>query len=457
MRCRRHIYAATLAAVSILSSSSLPFAQQSARSGIDWPQFRGINASGAAEGFALPERWNAVTGANVRWTATVPGLSHSSPIVWGDMVCVTTAVAQGREEALKVGLYGDITPVDDATSLSWEVHCFDKKNGAKRWSVVAHKGMPKIKRHPKGTHANSTLATDGRRIVAMFGAEGLFAYDTGGTLLWRKDLGLLDSGYFQVPEAQWGFASSPVVHGDRVIVQADVQEGSFLAAFDVATGREIWRAARNDYPTWSTPTVHSATGRTQVIVNGFKHVGGYDLETGKELWRMTGGGDIPVPTPVVHRDLAIITNAHGPAAPIFAIRLGATGDISLAAGSLSNDHVAWSQQRDGAYMQTPVVYQEQLYVCRDNGVLSVYEVSTGKRLYQQRVADGTTGFTASAVAGDGKVYYSSEDGSVLVIKAGPVFEQIAENEMGETLMATPAISEGTIFFRTRTRLVAVAR
>jgi outer membrane protein assembly factor BamB len=457
MRCQRQTYVATVAAVWILSASSLPFAQQSPRPGIDWPQFRGIGANGISEGFSLPERWNVATGENVRWTAAVPGLSHSSPIVWGDMVCVTTAVAQGKEEALKVGLFGDITPVDDATSLSWEVYCFDKKNGARRWSAVAHKGIPKIKRHPKGTHANSTLATDGRRLVAMFGSEGLFAYDTSGTLLWRKDLGLLESGFFQVPEAQWGFASSPVIHGDRVIVQADVLKGSFLATFDVATGRELWRTARNDYPTWSTPTVHSANDRTQVIVNGFKHVGGYDLATGKELWRMNGGGDIPVPTPVVHGDLAIITNAHGPAAPIFAVRIGATGDISLAAGAQTNDHVAWSQQREGAYMQTPIVYREQLYVCRDNGVLSVYEVATGRRLYQQRLADGTTGFSASAVAGDGKVYYASEDGSVLVIKAGPVFEQIAENEMGETLMATPAISEGTIFFRTRTRLTAVAR
>jgi outer membrane protein assembly factor BamB len=203
--------------------------------------------------------------------------------------------------------------------------------------------------------------------------------------------------------------------------------------------------------------VHSANGRTQVIVNGFKHIGGYDLETGKELWRMKGGGDIPVPTPLVHRNLAIITNAHGSAAPIFAVRLGATGDVSLAAGAQTNDHIVWSQQRKGAYMQTPIVYREHLYVCRDNGVLSVYDVATGRRVYQQRLADGTTGFSASAVAGDGKVYYSSEDGSVLVIKAGAVFEQIAENDMGETLMATPAISEGTIFFRSRTRLVAVAR
>jgi outer membrane protein assembly factor BamB len=448
---------ATLAAVSILSVSNLLLAQQSARPGIDWPQFRGISANGTAEGFALPERWNVAAGQNVRWTAAVPGLSHSSPIVWGEMVCVTTAVAQDKEEALKVGLFGDITPVDDVPRLSWEVHCFDKKNGTRRWSAVAHKGIPKIKRHPKGTHANSTLATDGRRLVAMFGSEGLFAYDTSGTLLWRKDLGLLESGFFQVPEAQWGFASSPVIHGDRVIVQADLLKGSFLAAFDLATGRELWRTERNDYPTWSTPTVHSANGRTQVIVNGFKHVGGYDLATGKELWRMKGGGDIPVPTPVVHRDIVIITNAHGPAAPIFAVRVGATGDISLAAGAQTNDHIIWSHQRDGAYMQTPIVYREHLYICRDNGVLSVYEVATGRRLYQQRLADGTTGFSASVVAGDGKVYYASEDGTVFVIKAGPVFAQIAKNEMDETLMATPAISEGMIFFRSRTRLVAVAR
>ncbi len=438
-------------------SASLPFAQQNARPGVDWPQFRGTSANGVAEGFPLPERWSMADGANIRWKAPVAGLSHSSPVVWGALVCLSTAVAQDKEEALKVGLFGDITPVDDATPLSWEVHCFDKKDGTKRWSAVAHKGVPKIKRHPKGTHANATLATDGRRLVAMFGAEGLFAYDSAGKLLWQKDLGWLDSGFFQVPEAQWGFASSPVIHGDRVVVQADVQKGSFLAAFDSATGRELWRTARNDYPTWSTPTVHSANGRTQVIVNGFRHVGGYDLETGKELWRMKGGGDIPVPTPVVDGGLVIITNSHGPAAPIFAVRVNAIGDISLASGLQTGEYIAWSQQREGAYMQTPIVYRGQLYVCRDTGVLSAYEVATGKRLYQQRLGDGTTGFSASAVAGDGKIYYSSEDGSVLVVKAGPVFEQVAENEMGETLMATPAISEGTLFFRTRTHLVAVAQ
>ncbi len=444
-------------ALLLIATSLATPAQERPRQGIDWPQFRGIDASGVAEGYPLPLSWNVETGENVRWKATIPGLSHSSPVVWRDTVCVTTAVAQNKEEQLRVGLYGDITPVDDATPLSWEVHCFDKTSGAKRWSAVAHNGVPKIKRHPKNTHASPTLATDGRYLVAMFGSEGLYAYDLKGKLVWKKDLGLLESGFFQVPTAQWGFASSPIIHGDRVIVQADVLKGSFLAAFELATGKEIWRTPRSDYPTWSTPTVHVSNLRTQIIVNGFKHVGGYDLKTGSELWRMKSGGDIPVPTPVVGRDLVFITNAHGSTAPIFAVRTGASGDISLEGGAAASDHVAWSQPREGAYMQTPVVYGDLLYVCRDNGVLSVYEAATGKRMYQQRLADGRTGFSASAVAGDGKLYYSSEEGSVLVIKAGPTFEQLKENAMGETVMATPAISEGSIFVRTRTRLVAIGK
>jgi outer membrane protein assembly factor BamB len=162
-----------------------------------------------------------------------------------------------------------------------------------------------------------------------------------------------------------------------------------------------------------------------------------------------------VPTPIVGDGLIFVTNAHGPGAPIYAIKPTATGDISLAEGATSNAHIAWSTPREGAYMQTPLFYRGHLYVCRDNGVLSVYDAKTGERKYQQRLADGKTGFTASAVAADGKVYYTSEDGGVYVIKAGPVFEQLAENPLGETAMATPAISDGVLFFRTRSHLVAV--
>jgi outer membrane protein assembly factor BamB len=432
-------------------------AQTAPRAGVDWPQFRGIQASGVDDSAALPAQWDVATGRHVRWKAAIPGLSHSSPVVWGDQVCLTTAVAKGKDENLKVGLYGDIEPVEDQTTMSWELHCLDKRTGARRWSAVAHAGVPKIKRHPKATHANSTLATDGRYLVAMFGSEGLYAYDMKGTLVWKKDLGVLRSAFFAVPEAQWGFASSPVIHGNRVIVQADVIGDSFLAAFDLATGRELWRTARADYPTWSTPTVDTTGGRAQIIVNGFKHVGGYDLDTGKPLWRMAGGGDIPVPTPIVRDGLAYVTNAHGGKAPILAVRTSASGDVSLTGDARANAGVAWSQPRDGAYMQTPVVYRGYLYVCRDNGVLSVFDAETGEQAYQQRLGDGLTGFTASAVAGDGKIYYTSEDGGVVVIKAGPGYEKLAENAFRETAMATPAISEGVLFFRTRTQLVAVGQ
>jgi outer membrane protein assembly factor BamB len=190
-------------------------------------------------------------------------------------------------------------------------------------------------------------------------------------------------------------------------------------------------------------------------VNGWKHAGGYDAETGEEIWRLSGGGDIPVPGPVVAHDLVFITNAHGSDAPIYAIRLDARGDISLGDGETSNEHISWSVPRGGAYMQTPLVYGPLLYNCRDNGVLSVYDARSGDRKYQQRLGGGGGGFTASPVAADGKVYFTSEDGDVYVVKAGPEYELLAINPLGEVTMATPALSEGTLYFRTRTHLLAI--
>ena len=257
------------------------------------------------------------------------------------------------------------------------------------------------------------------------------------------------------PEAQWAFASSPIIHGDRVIIQVDVQKDSFVAALDLASGRELWRTPRADVPTWSTPAVVGTGAGAQVVLNGWKHIGGYDLETGKERWRMTGGGDIPVPTPIAAHGLVVITNAHGGQSPIYAIRPTAQGDITLKPGETSNAHIAWSVPRDGAYMQTPLVYGDLLYVCKDNGVLSVFDVKTGQRAYQARLADGSTGFSASPVASNGHLYFTSEEGDVYVIAAGREFKQVAVNPLGEVVMATPAISDGALFFRTRGHLVAV--
>lgn len=422
---------------------------------VHWPTFRGLNARGIAEGFTTPIRWNVPAGENVKWKTPVPGLGHSSPVIWGNRLFVTTAVGEANPR-LRVGLYGDIGSVQDLATHKWIVYCLDKQSGKILWERAAYTGVPKIKRHPKSTHASSTPATDGRHVVAMFGSEGLYCYDVNGKLLWKKDLGVLDSGFFMVPAAQWGFGSSPIIFQDKVFLQCDVQKGSFVAAFSIKDGRELWRTPRGDVPTWSSPTIHQAEGRTLLLVNGFKHIGGYDAATGKEIWRLKGGGDIPVPTPIVAHGLVFITNAHGRLAPIYAIRLDASGDISLAENTTSNEYVAWSLPRDGAYMITPLVYGDYLYSSKNNGALGCYEAKTGNRAYQERLGDGTTGFTASPVAADGKLYYSSEDGDVFVIKAGPKFELLAKNPMGEVCMATPAISEGTLFFRTQGHVVSIA-
>jgi outer membrane protein assembly factor BamB len=445
---------ASVVALTALAASVTAARSALPRPGVDWPGFRGIQAGGVSEGAKTAAEWNVPAGRNVRWRVKVPGLAHSSPVVWGERLCVTTAVS-GKDDPLRVGLYGDIASVDDATPHTWRVLCYDKRTGAPLWDQVATQGVPRVKRHTKATQANATAAMDEGHVAALFGAEGLYVYDAKGKLLWKKDLGLLDAGYFHHPEAQWGHASSPVIHDGTLLVLADIQKGSFLAAFDVATGRERWRTPRADVPTWGSPTVHVEGGRAQVVVNGWKHIGGYDLATGRELWRMKGGGDIPVPTPVAAHGLFFITNAHGGSAPIYAVRTSASGDISLAGEQTANTHVAWSQPRDGGYMQTPIVYRGHLYVCRDSGVLSVFDATTGQRLYQTRLTEGG-GYTASPVAADGKVYFTGEDGDVHVVRAGPAFELLAKNPLGEVTLASPAVSEGVLYFRTRGHLVAVA-
>lgn len=431
------------------------FAETPGKSG-NWPSFRGPSAAGVADGFPAPVSWNVEASKGVRWKTPIPGLGHSSPIVWGDRVFITSAISGRADAKLKVGLYGDIAPVEDDTSHAYMVYCLDKKTGKILWERTAYKGVPKVKRHTKSTHANPTMATDGNHVIASFGSEGLYCYDPSGRLLWKKDLGVLDSGFYMVPGAQWGFASSPIIDDGKIYVQCDVQKDSFLAALDVKDGHEIWRTKRDDVPTWSTPAVCKAGNRKILIVNGYKHIGGYDAASGKEVWRLIGGGDIPVPTPIIAGDLIFITNAHGRMAPIYAIKTTANGDISLTGDQTSNDNIVWFKHREGGYMQTPLVYGDYLYVCRDNGVLNCYAVKTGQSIYNERLGTGRTGFTASGVAADGKLYYTSEEGEIYVVKAGPNFELLATNSMGEICMATPAISEGSLIFRTQSHVVAVA-
>jgi len=440
----------------LLLGLTIAFGAVAAETGdTNWPAFRGLHASGVADGFATPVRWSVAREQNIKWKTPVPGLGHSAPIVWDNRLFVTTAIRARGKARLKPGLYGDITPVSDRTQIRWVLFCFDRETGKLLWERTANEGVPRTKRHPKSSHANPTPVTDGRHVVAFFGSEGIYCYDTDGRPLWEKDLGLLDAGFYRAPAAQWGFGSSPVIYDGHVIVQCDVQKGSFIAALDITNGQEVWRTPRDDVPTWSTPTIDVRPGRAQVIVNGYKHIGGYDLRSGRELWRLAGGGDIPVPTPVVGHDLVYLTSAHGGMSPICAVRIDAEGDLGQTNGSSRNEHVAWGYERGGNYMQTPLVYGKHLYLCSDRGVLSCLDAVTGRYIYQQKLPIRSA-FTASPVAADGKIYLTAENGHVAVVKAGAEFQLIATNDLGESCLATPAVSTGQLFFRTRHRLVAVS-
>lgn len=445
---------AVAAAVSSLTCAlSLLYAQDGA--GVHWPSFRGPHASGVAEGYKTPTEWDLASGKNIAWRTEIPGLGHSSPIVWGSRIFVTSAISGKADPELKVGLYGNIQPVEDDSVHRWMLYCIDKATGKILWQRIAHEGVPKIKRHTKSTHANSTPVSDGRHVVAFFGSEGLYCYDLDGNLLWKKDLGVLDAGYYRVPAAQWGTGSSPIIFDGMVIVQCDVQSGSFLAAFRLEDGSEAWRSNRKDVPTWSTPTVQDVAGQSLLLVNGYNHIGGYDAHTGDEVWRMRGGGDIPVPTPIVAKGLAFFTNAHGGPSPIYAVHLQARGEIALKEGETANDQVAWSIPRGGAYMPTPIIYRDRLYVCRDNGVLRVFDAATGNQAIDNVRLPGAA-YTSSPVAADGKVYFTSEEGEVSVVAAGDAFQQLALNSLDEIHMSSPAISEGALYFRTKGHLTAVS-
>jgi len=421
-----------------------------------WPQYRGPRASGVDDSRALPTRWDAATGEGVRWQAPIPGLAHASPIVWGDRVYVATAVSAGAKSELKVGLYGNIESAPEKDVNQWRLIALDKTSGAVIWDVLAHEAVPKVARHTKATHCNSTPATDGQRIVAIFGSEGLFCFEAAtGKLLWKKDLGPMDSGYFQVPTAQWGFASSPILHEGKVIVQVDVQKDSFVAVFDLATGEERWRTARSDVPTWGTPTIVTAGGRTQIAVNGWHHSGGYDFATGRELWRYDGGGDIPVPTPVAAGDLIYFTSAHGRSRPMRAIRADATGDLTPDDSGAMKPGVAWNHDRKGSYMQTPIVVGDLLYGCTDVGLLTCFDAKTGEIRYSERLSKTSEGYTASPVSDGRNLFFTSELGNVFIVPANGTFSVLANNPLGETCLSTPAISEGVLFFRTREKIVAV--
>lgn len=420
-----------------------------------WPAFRGPSASGVADGQDLPLTWDVERGLHLRFRTRIPGLAHSSPIVWGDRLFVTSAISSLPDATFRPGLYGDGDASEDRSAQRWVVYALDKRTGEILWERIAREGEPRDKRHVKATYANSTPATDGRHVVALFGSEGLYAWDVDGRPLWTKDLGRLDVGAYDLPSYEWGSASSPILWSGKVLVQCDTQDDSFLLALDADTGRTLWRTERDELPSWGTPTVYPGPPRAELITNGSNFIRGYDPENGAELWRLGGSSKITAPTPVFGEGLIVVASGRAPERPIFAVRPGALGDISVAAPGAANEFVAWSKTQRGPYMPTPLIYRGRLYVLANGGVLDAYDLATGAEIYRQRIPHAGSGFSASPVAADGRLYLPSEDGDVFVVRAGDTFELLATNSLGEPLMASPAISEGTLYLRAENSLFAI--
>lgn len=422
-----------------------------------WPSFRGPSASGIADGQNLPDKWDVKTGENILWRTAVPGLAHSSPVVWGNQIFVTSAVSSDPKATFRPGLYGDGDASKDRSLHKWMLYAIDKRNGKVLWERLAHQGEPIDKRHIKSTYANSTPATDGRIVVTWFGSQGVYAYDINGRFLWKVDVGRLDLGAYDIPTVEWGPASSPIIWNNLVILQCDNQTDSFLLALDAATGQTVWKTPREELPSWGTPTVAQTSSGPELITNASNYIRAYDPRTGKELWRLGGSSKITAPTPVYADDLIVVVSGRGPERPIFVVRPNSRGDLTLPDGKRSSESVVWSMTGRGSYMPTPLVYQGTLYVLNNNGLFDAYELKTGREIYRQRLPLVGSGFSASPIAADGKIYLSNEDGEILVIGAGEKFTHIGTNSMGELLMATPAMSEGVMYVRSSSSLFAIGR
>ena len=421
-----------------LATASVAFSQ-------NWPSFRGQNGAGVGAGSAVPTAWDAEKSINILWKTPIPGLGHSSPIVWGDRIFVTTAVSSAANSQLVHGPTETAASADDNSKHSWRVYCLNKNTGRIIWEKVVYEGPPRVKRHVKASYANPTPATDGKNLLVSFGSEGLYCFDLNGRLLWKQDLGVLDGGWTAGPDFHWGFGSSPVIYKNLAIVQCDTQNQSFIAAFNLANGKPVWQTAREEDSSWSTPTIYESKVGAELITSGTKYYRGYDPLTGKELWRLADGVDVKIPTPIAANDLYFLGGGSSHTRHAFyAVRAGVKGEIKPADASVST--IAWQSLQIRPHIVTPIVYEDYLYVCTDNGILSQYEAKTGEPTFRARLGSGGS-FSASPVAADGKVYFANEDGEIFVVKAATKFELLAKNPTGEVLFATPAIAGKMIIIR----------
>ena len=434
-----------IASCMLLLSTGWAFAE-------DWPGWRG-DGRGISPEKNLPLKWSENEG--IKWKTPIPGAGHSSPIVWGNRVFVSTAVANDPNvETFKGGIYmGENQPKPDASEYAYRVICFDANQGSVVWSTAVARQNPKTRRHTKNTYASETPVTDGKYVFASFGAAGLYAVDFEGHVVWQRGLG-------PMPRSRGcGTGFFPILFRSTVIVNCDSDEDSYIAAFDKATGDQVWRTERKEGASWGTPFLFETEGHTTIVTNGTRRMRGYDAATGKLLWECAGGSVFTVPSPVATQGLVFLSSGHDvfPPQPIIAVRAEASGDITPPRGQSQSQGVAWSHRSGGAYVTSPLALDEYLYVPLDNGSLTCYEARTGKVVYEKQELGGRNTITASPVAGDGKIYVQAEGGECYVVKQGPAFEILAVNKLDETFCASPAVSAGKIYLRGRKHLYCIGK
>ncbi len=412
----------------------------------DWPQFRGGKLAGVASGNHLPDTWS--TTKNVAWKIEIPGSGWSSPVVWGDKIFLTSCVGSGKGGAPKTGYYAPGQVQTPEGEFRWTVFCIDAQSGKILWERVAHQGRLDYTTHVKNGYASETPITDGERVYAYFGNVGLFCYDLSGKALWSKKWSVVPT------KLGWGTGASPVLHQDRIYLVNDNERQSFLVALDNKTGREVWRVERDEKSSWATPFVWENNLRTEIITSAPTRVRSYNL-SGKLLWELGGMSSICIPQPVTGHGLLFVSSGYEFARPrpVYAIRPGASGDISLKEGETSNQHIAWYKEPAGAYHPSPLVLGDHVYVLYSRGLISCFDARTGKELYDKQRLGGT--FTASPWSHDGKIFCLSEEGITHVIQAGPEFKILGTNDLEEMCLATPAIAQDSLYVRTFSKLYRI--
>ncbi len=415
-----------------------------------WTQFRGTSA-GVAEDENLPETWSSTE--NIAWKADIPGRGWSSPVVAGDRIYLTSVIATAKEEPPKKGLYfGGNRETPPADEHRWMVYCVDWKTGKLLWEREMHHGKAPA-RHLKNSYASETPVTDGDRVYAYFGGVGVFCLDRDGKVVWSHPVETYKMRF------GWGTASSPVLHHGHLYIVNDNEEQSFLAALDAKTGKQIWRVARDEGSNWSTPFVWESGRRTEIVTAGTRRVRSYD-EDGKLLWELGGMSSITIPTPFAKHDLLYVTSGYvgDQVRPVYAVKPGASGDISLKGEETSNEFVAWYQRQAGPYNPSPLVYGDYYYTLLDFGFITCRDARTGKEIYgKQRINQAGAAFTASPWAYHGKIFALSEDGDTYVIQAGPEYKLLGKNSLDEMSLATPAIYHSSLIVRTASKLYRIQK